>query len=73
MSSFIEIGSAVPQKNIFEGFVPCMGMTTILVLRPMFLPITFGLAVSEKKMFEKPVDGRTDDGCTTVAGCLPIL
>ena len=32
MSCFIAIGSAVPEKKIFEGFLPCMGMAAILVM-----------------------------------------
>ena len=31
MPSFIEIGPPVPEKKIFEGFLPYMGMAAILV------------------------------------------
>ena len=30
--SFVEIGSPVPVKKIFEGFSPYMGMVAILVM-----------------------------------------
>ena len=30
MPSFIEIGPTVPEKKIFEGFLPYMGMAAIL-------------------------------------------
>ena len=33
--SFVEIGLPVPEKNIFEGFLPYMGMAAILVMRPV--------------------------------------
>ena len=65
--SFVEIGQPVPEKKIFEGFLPCMGLTAILVMRPaschqIFIPlymnafiqnlIQFNLVVSEKIRFE---------------------
>ena len=31
-SCFIEIGPLVPEKKIFEGFLPYMGMAAILVM-----------------------------------------
>ena len=34
VSVFVAIGSAVPAKKIFEGFLPYMGMVAILVMRP---------------------------------------
>ena len=33
-TSFVEIGPAVPEKKIFEGFLPYMGMAAILVMWP---------------------------------------
>ena len=30
--SFVEIGSSVLEKKIFEGFLPYMGMAAILVM-----------------------------------------
>ena len=75
----MEIGPPVPEK-IFEGFLPytCMGVATILVMRPRcpeqtFVPPTpgdstkklalIGQAVSEEKMFEiVDNDGWTDAG-----------
>ena len=30
--SFVEIGPPVPEKKIFEGFLPYMGMAAILVM-----------------------------------------
>ena len=32
--SFVEISQPVPEKKIFEGFLPYMGMAAILVMRP---------------------------------------
>ena len=32
--SFVEIGLPVPEKKIFEGFLPYMGVAAILVMRP---------------------------------------
>ena len=32
--SFVEIGPPVPEKKIFEGFLPYMGVAAILVMRP---------------------------------------
>ena len=32
--SFMQIGPAVPEKKIFEGFLPCMGTAAILVMWP---------------------------------------
>ena len=32
MPSFVEIGQPVPEKKIFEGFLPYMGMAAILVM-----------------------------------------
>ena len=32
--SFVEIGLPVPEKKIFEGFLPYMGMAAILVMGP---------------------------------------
>ena len=32
MPSFIEIGPVVPEKRVFEGFLPYMGMAAILVM-----------------------------------------
>ena len=67
MPSFIEIGLVVPEKKIFEEFLPYMGMAAILVKRPglfiyTLIPPSYrcftenlamiGQAVLEKKMFE---------------------
>ena len=30
--SFVEIGTSVPEKKIFEGFLPYMGVAAILVM-----------------------------------------
>ena len=54
--SFMEIGPPVPEKKIFEGFLPYMGVAAILV-PPTQGGSTYNLAltgpaVSEKKMFE---------------------
>ena len=32
MPSLVEIGPVVPEKKIFEGFLPYMGMAAILVM-----------------------------------------
>ena len=32
--SFVEIGPPVPEKKIFEGFLPYMGMSASLVMWP---------------------------------------
>ena len=32
--SFVEIGPPVPEKKIFEGFLPYIGMAAILVMQP---------------------------------------
>ena len=32
--SFVEIGLPVPEKKIFERFLPYMGVAAILVIRP---------------------------------------
>ena len=42
--SFVEIGLPVPEKKIFKGFLPYMGMVAILVMRPaschqIFIPL----------------------------------
>ena len=70
--SFVEIGPLVPQKKIFEGFLPYMGMAAILVMcqryrEQTFVPPTHGSstqnlaigvqAVWERKVFE--TDGRS--------------
>ena len=72
------IGPLVPEKKIFEGFLPYMGVAAILVMWPRcpeqtFVPPThggstwnlasIGSAVLEKKSFEN--GGRTTDGRTT--------
>ena len=42
MSSFVAIGSAVPEKKIFEGFLPHMSTLDILVMSPSaFINIMF--------------------------------
>ena len=63
----VEIGPLVPEKNIFERFLPYMGMVAILVMRPaschqIFISIylkafihnlvQIGTVVSEKIQFE---------------------
>ena len=65
--SFVEIGLPVPEKKIFEGFLPYMGMAAILVLLPaschqifisLYLKaliqslVQINTAVSEKIRFE---------------------
>ena len=32
LPSFVAIGQPVPEKKIFEGFLPYMGMAAILVM-----------------------------------------
>ena len=32
--SFVEIGLPVPEKKIFKGFLPYVGMAAILIMRP---------------------------------------
>ena len=34
IQSFVEIGLPVPEKKIFEGFLPYLGMAAILVMQP---------------------------------------
>ena len=34
MPSFVEIGPPVPEKKIFKGFLPYVGMAAILVMGP---------------------------------------
>ena len=34
IQSFVEIGLPVPEKKIFEGFLPYLGMAAILVMGP---------------------------------------
>ena len=65
--SFMEIGLPVPEKKIFERFLPYMGMVAILVMRPaschqifisLYLKafiqslVQIGTVVSEKIQFE---------------------
>ena len=62
--SFVEIGLPVPEKNIFKGFLPYVGMAAILVMGPaschqIFISFylkafikKFGKEVSEKIWFE---------------------
>ena len=65
--SFLEIGPPVPEKKIFEGFLPYMGMAAILVMRPaschqIFISLylkafiknllQIGTVASEKILFE---------------------
>ena len=65
--SFVEIGLTVPEKKIFKGFLPYMGMAAILVTGPaschqifisLFLKtliknlVQIGKVVSEKIRFE---------------------
>ena len=64
--SFVEIGPPIPEKRIFEGFLPYMGMAAILLMSPasyqqilisMYLKayiqnlVKNGPVVSEKSMF----------------------
>ena len=37
----MEIGPAVQEKKIFEGFLPCMGMAAILVMWPASCQLIF--------------------------------
>ena len=39
--SFVEIGLPVPEKKIFEGFLPYMDMAAILVMGPRCPEQTF--------------------------------
>ena len=80
-------GPLVPEKKIFEGFLPYMGMAAILVMWPRcpeqtFVPPThggstwnlalIGPAVLEKKIFEN--GGRTDaNGQRNRRWSIPIL
>ena len=65
--SFVEIGPPVPEKKIFKGFLPYVGMAAILVMGPPSCHQTFislylkafiqnlvqiGKVVSEKILFE---------------------
>ena len=65
--SFVEIGPPVPEKKIFEGFLPYMGVGAILVMLPVscyqifislylkaFIQslVQIGTVVSEKILFE---------------------
>ena len=64
--SFVEIGLPVPEKKIFKGFLPYVGMAAILVMGPASYQIFFSLylkafikilvqigkVVSEKNRFE---------------------
>ena len=65
--SFVEIGLPVPEKKIFEGFLPYVGMAAILVMGPatchqifisLYLKafikklVQIGKVVSEKIRFE---------------------
>ena len=65
--SFVEIGPPVPEKKIFEGFLPYMGVAAILVMCPaschqifisLYLKafiqnfVQIGTVVSEKIQFE---------------------
>ena len=34
IQSFVEIGLPVPEKKIFEGFLPYLGMAAILIMWP---------------------------------------
>ena len=42
MPSFVEIGPLVPEKKIFEGFLPYMCMAAILVVYPGLFFIYIG-------------------------------
>ena len=42
MPSLVEIGPVVPEKKIFEGFLPYMGMAAILVMWPGYFYIHIG-------------------------------
>ena len=67
MPSFMEIGLPVPEKKIFEGFLPYIGMVAILFMGPaschqIFIPlylkafiqnlVQIGTVVAEKIQFE---------------------
>ena len=67
IASFMEIGPPVPEKKIFERFLPYMGMAAILFMSPASCPLIFiflylkafiqnlvqnGIVVSEKIWFE---------------------
>ena len=68
LPSFVEIGLSVPEKKIFEGFLPYVGMEAILVMGPaschqIFISLQYlkafiknlvqiGKVVSEKIRFE---------------------
>ena len=67
MPSFVELGSPVPEKKIFEGVLSYMDMAAILVMTPGLFTNTLvppsyrcfisnlaliGQAVSEEKIFE---------------------
>ena len=41
LPSFVEIGLPVPEKKIFKGFLPYMGMEAILVMLPASCPQIF--------------------------------
>ena len=77
----MEIGPPVPEKKIFEGFLPYMGVTAILVMLPTCceqnsVPPTqggttknealIGRAVSEKKISEHCGRTTDDDGRQTM-------
>ena len=68
LHTFVEISPMVPEKKIFEGFLPHMGVVAILVMCPRCREQTFVTpthrgsrknlalicqAVLEKKMFER--------------------
>ena len=60
--SFVEIGLPVPEKKIFEGFLPYMGMAANLVTAQIFISfylkafiknlVQIGTVASEKIRFE---------------------
>ena len=67
IQSFVDISPPVPEKKIFEGFIPYMGMAAILIMCPaschqIFIAlhlkafiknlVQIGTAVSEKIGFE---------------------
>ena len=49
MPSFVEISPLVPEKRIFEGFLPYMSMTALIIYMPIdfhflqMLHIKFGI------------------------------
>ena len=68
MPSFVEIGQPGPEK-IFEGFLPYMGMATILVIGldylythwfPLPIFASYKIQAVSEEIFEI-VDGRTPD------------